>query len=393
MSSLIYPALLIIAFFIPLNEGITYVGALLLLIAFLGGAIKPRRTVLDIPIIILLASLGLSTVFSVNPLLSLQALGIFAISMLAFYYFPVWTDISHEKNRWIFLTIAVACILVSFLGILQLFFGPNLLSLYHTGPHYCGRNLRIFSTLFDPDVLSEYLIFILPLTITLFLAGRDFRERLIGILAFSVGTPCVYLTYSRAGWFGFLVSFISLSLLLKKKRLLLILLAFLILGFFIFPSFFSKRLLHSLSLSDLLSAEPRTLVWREAVKLLLERPIFGFGLFTFDEAVIARSSLSTAYPPNLFLTFLFETGILGLLGFVYLLVVICRNALKCIMDYRDRFETRIAAGIMAGLFGYIATEQFHASLRIANMRILFFFLIGMLVKIVQSLREKTEISG
>ena len=380
MSSLIYPALLIIAFFIPLNEGITYVGALLLLIAFLGGAIKPRRTIFDIPLIILIVLIGLTIVFSVDFLASLRAFSFLCLCIMLFYYFPMWSEIPEKNQRHIHLAIDFSCFFVSFIGILQFYRGPNFLSLYHNSVHQFGARLRVFSTLFNPDVLGGYLVFVLPVNIALSLAAEKFWQKVVGATSFLLGAICLYLTFSRGSWLGFLSGIVVLMLLLREKKLIISLFSFLLIGFLFFPHFISERLINSIFLLD----SQRVILWGETIKLIYKKPVFGFGLFTFQKVMSEITSL-TSFPHahNIFLHIIFEMGTVGLFAFLYLFWIIYRRALEYIRQYKNRYDGKIAAGVLSGLSAFLVSEQFNINLILNNITILFFFCLSVLGMLIQ----------
>jgi putative inorganic carbon (HCO3(-)) transporter len=96
--------------------------------------------------------------------------------------------------------------------------------------------------------------------------------------------------------------------------------------------------------------EIRYKLWKGTVGLLKEHPLFGAGLNGFKEVYGAEYRLSALqeefqYPHNIILNFWSETGLLGLLTFIYLMFLIFKNFLQ---TYLKSSQKIFGLGLCAG---------------------------------------------
>lgn len=125
-------------------------------------------------------------------------------------------------------------------------------------------------------------------------------------------------------------------------------------------------------------AVPRPAIWRETARMILDRPVTGIGLGTYDD--VAYSQYRTAGNPgfrrngwhahNVFLHVLAETGLIGFLAWCYLWSTIVRFLLR---RWRDgdtlgRLDSTAALCVLLAFFALSLTEDLvaarvHASLR------------------------------
>ncbi len=80
------------------------------------------------------------------------------------------------------------------------------------------------------------------------------------------------------------------------------------------------------------SGQLRRDMWNETVELLKERPVLGAGIASYEERIVPyRQNLRIEvfhHPHNIFLTMWVNTGLLGLIGFVVVLIWFVKEALK-----------------------------------------------------------------
>lgn len=163
---------------------------------------------------------------------------------------------------------------------------------------------------------------------------RNYKTRIICLIAIIIGTVGVGLTGSRGGVvcliFTILFSIFALSM---RGRLILILLT---LSFiFILPTFstylnkfsFVQRI-ETLN-EDALSGHfgNRTIIWLAAKNLIIESPLLGSGAGTFNDAIIPYLGYSKA-PHNTFIAVFAQVGLVGfsiLLWIIYSLFRACRR--------------------------------------------------------------------
>ncbi len=173
----------------------------------------------------------------------------------------------------------------------------------------------------------------------------------------------LYLTYSYAAWISILaaaVTFFVGTLVLSPDRaprqagrvewlernftlrraqgikFRSLIVFFIILIVVLFLSQFGGEKMNNLLNSERSSWQSRIMIWKTAWEILKDYPIFGIGPGMFQEYYLAyQSRFAIPYlewavpqPHNIFLAFWLQTGILGLLGFLWLVVVFFKRILK-----------------------------------------------------------------
>lgn len=88
----------------------------------------------------------------------------------------------------------------------------------------------------------------------------------------------------------------------------------------------------------------RIYIWSETLKLVMERPILGYGLDTLmyyfpHDNLEARGNLAMVTvvdkPHSLYVGIIYGTGILGFIGFVSFIILTAWFAVKCIYNYKN----------------------------------------------------------
>lgn len=182
------------------------------------------------------------------------------------------------------------------------------------------KGFRIYATFWDVNTYAIYLMIAVTLLWSLnIIRQRSIVMHFIAMTLFVLASMELVLTYSRAKLigFGFAVSVILVAL--KKTRILLFLIPY-ILIFLYFTEGFNRfsELLQPIDFSDDIyvnSLESRFHIWMRAINLIIDQPfylLFGRGPGSFS-LTIGR------LPHNDYLGLLFELGIIGpILYFLFL---------------------------------------------------------------------------
>ena len=210
----------------------------------------------------------------------------------------------------------------------------------------------------EPNTLGGYLLFMMAIAggVALevpWLAVRARYTALVGLMA----VPFAF-TLSRASYLGVFPAYLALLALTTRRRALIAILLIAVvcspLLLLVAPASVVNRVLYTfqpeanqptvrlgkVGLDPSTSA--RILSLQQALSGWLERPILGFGVtgFGFMDAQYARV--------------LVETGIVGLLCFVWLLWSVLKAARTVYLKTADPFDRGLAMGFIAGTFGLLA---------------------------------------
>ncbi|TMC54735.1 MAG: hypothetical protein E6J20_02025 [Chloroflexi bacterium] len=174
------------------------------------------------------------------------------------------------------------------------------------------------------NATAMFLVPLIGMAASIALYDRDRRVRLVSAAFGGVFVLATFLSLSRGGLLALAV--IAMILAVMNRYRLFLVPAVLVAGVIsvLIPGIRS-RLAHEFNPSDpnntFLS---RTHLWQATLEMLRDHPIFGTGMFGFARSIqpyrggVYEENL--IYPHNLFLNFWTETGLLGLAGFLWLLV-------------------------------------------------------------------------
>lgn len=208
----------------------------------------------------------------------------------------------------------------------------------------------------EPNTLGGYMLFMLSITLALFLESRNFYRSVFFAFMSILSIIALFYTESRSSYIGLLFSFIALSFFARKRNFLFVgIIITLIFSSLMLPDRVIERI--NLTFQSEVETNPfeqedelekidsstaaRLRSWGEAITGWKKYPILGWGVtgFMFIDAQ--------------YLKVLVETGTLGILTFIILLSAIYRNLKKTYLAVRgiDDYYQGIALGTFAGFVG------------------------------------------
>ncbi|MBN1232870.1 MAG: O-antigen ligase family protein [Candidatus Coatesbacteria bacterium] len=212
--------------------------------------------------------------------------------------------------------------------------------------------IRARATLYRPNSLGMFMIFVLPFIIAGVREEKGFRFVFYAIALLS-GITGLVLTFSRGAWLGFAGSIIFFFLFYRNNKYLkYILFASVILLLVIaltVPLLEAK--IFSIFTTDSSSNTKRLFLWQAAIKAISLRPLTGYGAGTFPDVYKwfkpEGAELYAWYPHNIYLHILADLGIIGLLVFSFLVFWISRKFYSDFMKTRSFYYLAALASFMA----------------------------------------------
>jgi putative inorganic carbon (hco3(-)) transporter len=147
------------------------------------------------------------------------------------------------------------------------------------------------------------------------------------IIGSVIMTAALYLTYTYAAWVAVLASFAIVLLIQNKQKIrgrwfpILFLVGLLLLG----SQWNSQKFKDFRMINPRSSSESRIMIWKAAVKIIQDNPVFGIGAGNFQEKYLEYQRYFPPYlewavphPHSLYLAFWLYSGIVGLAAFIYL---------------------------------------------------------------------------
>jgi len=342
----------------------------------------------DLVMIGMCATFVYGVLFSHTPKSSLPVGLMYVLMAGSFFVFRRSFDREQIFYNLLDIMIVVASF-VALYGLYQQFFGVADTTWQDT-QMFEDIKTRVYSTFGNPNVLGEYLLITIPLTLARFYYTEKNNNRLMLVIALAVQVGCMVYTFSRGCWIG-LVLEIGLFLMFRGKKLLgLAVLAMLALPF-VMPQSIVDRILSIGNTGDS-STSYRVFIWEGTMRMLKDYGLSGVGLGTdaFNSVYpyYALSAVVAPHPHNLFLEILCESGILGLTMFFGCIICFYRALGRCRKENQKLYSVAVALG--SGMAGYLLQGMFDNVWY--NYRIFFFFFVMMgLSAVVSTLAKKREV--
>ncbi len=303
-------------------------------------------------------------------------------------YFVVKNVITDRKQIYSIVSLLLAsALLVSLYGIYQRFSGSFVMTdAWLDTEMFENVARRVYSTLDNPNVLGEYLIF----AVALAFSGLYFYKKplykcvSLGIL----GLSCLAMifTMSRGAWLG-LIAAMALFVLVYDRRLLWLGVVALVILPFALPPEIIERFTSIGNTADTSTAY-RVNIWMASVDMLKLFWPAGIGPSTeVFMSIYQKFAYNTVYAPhshNLFLQLVIDFGLTGFLTFAMMMVSFFKGL---ILDTKKRIGLMApAAALFGGMGGYLIqglTDNVWYNYRV----VLFFWVIVAVSGLFDKLRQ------
>lgn len=195
-----------------------------------------------------------------------------------------------------------------------------------------GNSYRVTGWYGFPNGVGLFLAPIIPLAFYLIKQPRttsvqgyentvNFLQKIISITSIPLGILAIFFAKSTGGLIGVIASIGLLMVFWKKTRWPTIIFgAVCLIGLFLIPNNAIKQEL----LAQDRSGQLRVMMWGETIEFLSDNPLFGAGLASYQTLIypyrIDKWVEVFHHPHNIFLTMWVNIGLLGLVGFVWILV-------------------------------------------------------------------------
>ena len=186
---------------------------------------------------------------------------------------------------------------------------------------------------------------------------RTLKVAIVGLIL--TGVYCLLFTFSRGGYVALFLGLIFLGFVNQRK--LLVLVALLIVSWqALLPASVQQRIMMTYDQSDGggsldASAQTRVDIWTDAEKLIAGNPVFGTGFQTY--AYMGRvEDFSDTH--NYYLKITLETGVIGLLMFLYVVWRMFALGYQLYRQSEDPFFASLGLGFSALMVGMFFANLF-----------------------------------
>ena len=258
-------------------------------------------------------------------------------------YFMVANHLESKKQARNYLwALLITCAIVSIIGIAQIPGGGRV-----SAPFEGGTG--------EPNTLGGYLVFMISITVGLWLTSNSLRDQYIySLLGLLFAVPLIY-TQSRSSYLAIVPAMLAFVWLSEKRHWVAMAIVLLAVSLpFVAPEPAKERVAYTFEqgktqknvvevggvrLDTSLSARLKS--WGSAAEDWVEHPILGYGVtgYRFVDAQYVRV--------------ITETGLLGLLTFTLLIATLFRLAYHVFKEVVDPFYKGLAMGYLAGFIGLL----------------------------------------
>ena len=261
---------------------------------------------------------------------------------------------------------------------------------------------RATGTIGDPNIFGYFFEMLIPLMFAMFIAERRVLIKWWYLFVACIGCAGIYTTLSRGAWMTLPISSVIVFLVMFRGRFLrLSTIIWVWCAMFVFSAIIAlsfpvvyKRFTHD----DYGSADTRKPLNQAAFSVIGQFPVFGVGLNNmakvfkkYDKTGHSRMFAGKDHVVhNMYLQIWTETGTVGFVAFLWMLMVVIYTALHHLfkVHYWDR-------GILAGIMAGIIAQGIHAMVdpgfkTMMNMSMLFYTYIGLIGAITIIYRNEIE---
>jgi O-antigen ligase len=277
----------------------------------------------------------------------------------------------------------LAGVLVAVIGLAQYVFNLNLITAEEG-----ARRLR--SVYGSPNNVGLFLGRVFPIALALLLLGRGTRRALYGLALIPIAAA-ILLSQSRGAIFiGVPLSILAIGLLAGGRWL------WAALGVIVVGAIAAIPLLNSPRIQAIFSGGGdtsffRLALWKSALQLVRDHPLFGVGPDNFLYAYRGRYLLpeawqesSLSHPHNVILDFAARLGLIGLAVFIWMQIAFWRTALRALRQAKATLsidhaapsshgasEVALLIGLMASMVDFLAHGLVDASYFVVDLAFVF----------------------
>lgn len=263
-------------------------------------------------------------------------------------------------------TLVTSGTVVAIIGVVQYLAGAVSNKAWLDTDYFYDIKGRVVSVFDNPNILSIFLVMILPFSLYMLLKAYTGRAKLLGLISVVSIILCTVLTWSRGAWIAAIASVVVFLLMYSKKTLRYILLGvfFVPFGSFFLPNAVVRRFASIGDIADS-STMYRVYTWKGSLRMLGDYFFsgIGYGMNAYQEIYpqYAYAGIESAeHSHSLFLQIIIGTGIIGLIAFAIVLFLFTQMNLEYIKDTKDTSGRLIViaalcsvmASLVFGLFDY-----------------------------------------
>ncbi len=348
-----------------------------------GEYIPLTKATIDMPIVLFFIIITIATITSINFIGSFRDLAIH-MGGLCFAFVMMNTVKTKEDFNKIYTLLVFSAAIVALYGLYQYVVGVEIEAAWLDVENNPGIRTRVYSVFYNPNILAEYLIFTIPLSVSLLWYSKKLHKKIIFLGTTAVTTLALVLTLSRGGWLGFAFSAL-IFILLVEKRFLLSIIPITIGGVLFLPDVILNRILSIGNLRDSSNAY-RITMWGITTEIIQDNWIagVGFGHLPFKQTFETYiRTMPIFHSHNTYLQTAAELGIPGLIAFLFFLFVLFKYGIIKLIKNNDKYIRIMGAGVISALGGVLLHGFVENVLYLPKIILTFWILVSFILTLVR----------
>ena len=357
-------------------------------------------TPLNRALLVFLAANIIATVLSVHFGLSAKALFGKLLKFLAIFFIVLETVNTGKRLRLLLMGMLVTAAVIGADAMVQCVTGVDLIRGIESA--------RLTASFFNPNDFAGWLTIVIPLFSGVLLLQKSeiftWKISSVFVAVLMLLWACLLLTYSRGAWLGLMAGFVlwagygfnCMSLRMKTATFFTVVILFT--AFFVFSqgiwaaidntgrfqARFGETLdarIRSIPDGASLSTIARVKLWKEAFCIWKTSPLTGTGLNTYARVSPKDKQFAESgwYPHNCYLQMAAETGLIGLLAFLWVVFEFFRAGIMHIRKYQDF----LVVGLLCGIFAFLVHCLVDSNLYQLQLAVLFWFMLGLTMAVMR----------
>ncbi len=277
-------------------------------------------------------------------------------------YFVIINSVNSKKTLNNMLTVFVLSgLAVCLYGIAQYVFGWNTNQAWMDEEMFTDIKMRIYSTLDNPNVLGEYILLVLPVSIGLMWTRKNFYTKVVYAGISAIMLVALILTFSRGCWIGLIIAAAVFITFAAGKLWGLALVALPVIPM-VLPESIINRFLSIGDMKDS-STSYRVYIWMGCLAMIKDFWLSGIGMgqeaFTQVYPFYSYNGIVAPHSHNLFLQILVESGVAGIAVFLIIVALFLRRVMTG-YQYGGKGDTlsTVMTAITAGVCGFLVQGMF-----------------------------------
>jgi len=283
-------------------------------------------------------------------------------SFILFYFVVI--NVIRTKKQWLALIKAFICsaFLVALYGVIQNFIGVSSTESWVDEEMFTNIKTRVYSFFNNPNVLGEFLVLTIPIALALIWNKVKDIHRVLFSLILIFMLACIIFTWSRGAWLGMLIA-VALYLVMSDTRWMfagILLLLLVPIGLYLTGNSAIIERFMSIGNTADTSTAYRVSIWQASLSMISDFWVGGIG--------IGSDSYTTIYPSyalpgarfalhshNLYLQFLVETGIFGIVSLFCVLFGFLKTvfATSVVRKIKQSDIAKILIALGTGFIGFM----------------------------------------